>query len=63
MKDFLPPLFIAITGSTASFSVFDAMELLGSDMSLARIRRAIEVLGGVSNKAAKKLQREYAQLH
>ena len=62
MKDFLPPLFISITGSTASFSVFDAMELLGSDMSLARICRAIEVLGGVSNKAAKKLQREYAQL-
>ena len=51
VKDFLAPLFIAIAGTSASFSVVDSMELLGPDMSRARIRHAIEVLGGVSKKA------------
>ncbi|MFV8817606.1 glutamate--tRNA ligase [Haliea sp. E17] len=62
VKDFLAPLFISISGSSASFSVVDAMELLGPDMSRARLRHAIEVLGGVSKKAAKRLEKEYAAL-
>ncbi len=62
MKDFLAPFFIAVAGSTASFSVFDAMVLLGPDMSRARIRHAIDVLGGVSKKGMKKLEKEYAKL-
>jgi glutamyl-tRNA synthetase len=62
VRDYLAPLFIAIAGSSASFSVVDAMELLGPDMSRARIRHAIEVLGGVSKKAAKRLEKTYAQL-
>jgi glutamyl-tRNA synthetase len=60
MKQFLAPLFIAISGSTASFSVFDAMVLLGPDMTRARLRHAIEVLGGVSKKAMKRLEKAYA---
>jgi glutamyl-tRNA synthetase len=63
VKDFLAPLFIAIAGTSASFSVVDSMELLGSDMSRARIRHAIEVLGGVSKKSLKKLEKEYQQLN
>lgn len=59
VRDFLAPLFIAISGSSASFSVVDAMALLGPDMSRARIRHAIAVLGGVSKKAAKRLEKEY----
>src|SRR6056297_2221545 len=62
VKDFLAPLFIAISGSSASFSVVDAMAILGPDMSRARVRHAIEVLGGVSKKAAKRLEKEYAAL-
>jgi glutamyl-tRNA synthetase len=61
IKDFLAPLFIAVSGSAASFSVVDAMELLGPDMSRARVRHAIEVLGGVSKKAGKRLEKEYQQ--
>ena len=38
------------------------MELLGPDMSRARIRHAVDVLGGVSKKAAKRLEKEYRQL-
>jgi glutamyl-tRNA synthetase len=62
VRDFLAPLFIAISGSSASFSVVDAMALLGPDMSRARIRHAIAVLGGVSKKAAKRLEKEYLAL-
>ena len=62
VKDLLAPLFVAIAGSSASFSVVDSMELLGPDMSRARIRHAVDVLGGVSKKAAKRLEKEYQQL-
>jgi glutamyl-tRNA synthetase len=62
VKDLLAPLFVAIAGSSASFSVVDSMELLGPDMSRARIRHAVDVLGGVSKKASKRLEKEYQQL-
>ena len=62
IKDFLAPVFVAISGSTTSFSVIDAMELLGTDMSRARLREALEVLGGVSKKELKKYEKEYAAL-
>ncbi|MCB1854301.1 MAG: glutamate--tRNA ligase, partial [Halieaceae bacterium] len=35
IKELLAPLFVAIAGSSASFSVVDSMELLGPDMSRA----------------------------
>ncbi|MFK7974824.1 MAG: glutamate--tRNA ligase [Halioglobus sp.] len=59
IKDLLAPLFIAVSGSSASFSVVDAMDILGPDMSRARLREAIAVLGGVSKKAMKRLEKEY----
>lgn len=62
MKAFLAPVFIAITGSTSSTSVMDAMGILGSDVTRARLRSAIEVLGGVSKKQAKRFEKEYRDL-
>ena len=62
IKDFLAPFFIAISGSSASFSVVDAMELLGAEMTKARIRYAMQVLGGVSKKEAKRLEKEYSRV-
>jgi glutamyl-tRNA synthetase len=62
VRDFLAPLFIAISGTSASFSVVDSMELLGPDMSRARLRQAIIVLGGVSKKAMKRLEKDYQLL-
>ena len=62
IRDFLAPLFIAIAGSSASFSVVDGMALLGPDMSRMRIRHALAILGGVSKKAAKRLEKEYEAL-
>ena len=62
IRDFLAPLFIAIAGSSASISVMDSMVMLGSDLSRARVRYAIEMLGGVSKKQLKRLDKEYQML-
>ena len=62
MKAFLAPVFIAITGSTSSTSVMDAMAILGSDVTRARLRSAIEVLGGVSKKQAKRFEKEFREI-
>jgi len=59
IRDLLAPLFIAVAGTSASFSVVDSMALLGPDMSRARIRHGLEVLGGVSKKALKRLEKDY----
>jgi glutamyl-tRNA synthetase len=62
LKPFLAPLFIAIAGSSSSISVMDSMALLGADMSRARLRYAIELLGGVGKKKLKKMEKAYQQL-
>ena len=58
-KDFLNPLFISIAGTSETISVLDSMDLLGPDMSRARLRHAINVLGGVGKKKLKKLEKSY----
>jgi len=62
LKPFLAPLFIAVAGSSASISVMDSMNLLGADMSRARLRYAIDLLGGIGKKKLKKLEKAYQQL-
>lgn len=63
LKDFLAPLFIAIAGTTASFSVMDSMILLGPDMSRARLRHALQVaIGELGKKQMKKLEKAYQAL-
>ena len=60
--DCMQPIFIAVAGTPNSWSVVDSMEILGPDMSRARLRHAIEVLGGVSKKQMKKLDKEFRTL-
>ena len=62
MKAFLAPLFIALCGSAASISLFDAMALLGRDETLSRLRRAIALIGGIADGADSRLKKEYAAL-
>lgn len=59
IKDFLFPVFVAIAGTTSSFSVADSMAIIGPDLSRARLRRAIEVLGGLSKKKTKALEKQW----
>ena len=61
-KDLFATLFVVITGTANSVSVFDAMEILGPDMSRSRIRHAVDVLGGLSKKEAKRWDKEYQAL-
>ncbi|MFT5692857.1 MAG: glutamyl-tRNA synthetase [Oceanicoccus sp.] len=62
VKDFFAPLFIAISGTAASISVIDSMDILGPDMSRARVRHAIDVLGGVGKKKQKALEKAFLAL-
>ena len=62
VRDYLKPFFVAISGSTVSTPLFDSMKILGPDMSRARVRQAIDSLGGVGKKKAKKLEKRYQEL-
>lgn len=62
LGDFNHPIFVAIAGTPNSWSVMESMEILGPDMTRARLRHAIEVLGGVSRKESKRLEKEFALL-
>jgi glutamyl-tRNA synthetase len=62
IRDFLSPLFIAISGRRVALPLFDSMALLGSDLTRMRVRSALDALGGVSKKKAKVLEREYRGL-
>ena len=62
MRDFLAPLFMAVSGRAVSLPLFDAMAYLGRDLVRDRLRSALEALGGVSKKEAKRLERSYRDL-
>ncbi|XID75139.1 glutamate--tRNA ligase [Alkanindiges sp. WGS2144] len=57
LRDFMPAFFIAIAGSTSSTPVMESMATLGADLSFARLRHALEVLGGVSKNETKAWQK------
>lgn len=62
VRDFLFPLFVAIAGTSQSVSVVDSMQILGPDMSRARVRFALDQLGGASKKEAKRWEKEFAAI-
>lgn len=62
IRDFLFPLFVAVSGKPVSLSVFDSIAVLGLDLTRARLRAAIEALGGISGKQQKKLEKEFQSL-
>ena len=61
-RDFLFPLFVGISGRSVSLPLFDSIQILGLDVVNARLRSAINVLGGVSIKTAKRLDSDWHQL-
>lgn len=60
IRDFLFPLFMAISGRTVSLPLFDSMVFLGPDITRIRLREALGTLG-VSKKQAKRLERAYRE--
>jgi glutamyl-tRNA synthetase len=45
LRDCLRPFFVAISGSPVSVPLYDAMEILGRDLSRARLRHALDLIG------------------
>ena len=61
-RDFLFPLFVAVSGREISLPLFDSMAFLGSDLTRTRIRTAIDALGGLSKKETRRLERAFQEL-
>lgn len=62
LKDFLLPLFVAITGSASAPPLFDSMVILGPDLVRARLRHGLMTIGLPSKKQLKQLEKDYRQL-
>ncbi len=62
LRNFMPPIFMAITGKSSATPLMDSMAILGPDMTRARLRHALGVIGGVSKKELKRLEKEFKQL-
>ncbi len=58
-RDFLSPLFLAVSGRRVSLPLFDSIDMLGRDLTLMRIREAMESLGGLSKKNEKRLRKAF----
>ena len=61
-KVLFAPLFVALSGQKVAYSIPDSMAILGADLTRARLRAAIDVCGGISKKAAKRLEKAYVEL-
>ena len=61
LREFLFPLFIAISGREVSLPLFDSLIFLGPDLCRGRLRDALEVLA-ISGKERKRLDKASDQL-
>lgn len=61
-RDFIKPFFVAMSGQQSSTPMFDTMAVLGPDITRVRVRNAIDVLGGLSKKKTKKLEKKYRKI-
>ena len=57
----MPILFASIIGKHHGPPLFDSVELLGKDCTRARLLRAMEFLGGISNKKMDALTKSWAK--
>lgn len=62
MRDFMLPLFVAVSGKTSAPSLMDAMGHIGPDLTRARIRHALTTVGMPGKKVLKKMEKEFAGL-
>ena len=62
IRDLLAPVFVAVSGKPVAPPLFDSLSILGPDMARARVRHALNAIGGVSKKRTKRLEKEYRQL-
>jgi len=63
LRDFLTPIFGAISGRKVSLPLFHAMELLGKDLGVVRLRDAREALGTLGRKKQDKLIKRFRKAY
>ncbi len=63
MGDFMFPIFVAIAGTPNSWSIMESMEFIGPDLARARLREAVNILGGFSKKGLKKVEKEFVEIN
>jgi len=63
LRDFLTPVFGAISGRKVSLPLFTAMELLGKDLGVVRLRDAREPLGTLGRKKQDKLLKRFRKAY
>ena len=59
VRDLTRPLYAALMGQPVGPPLYESMVLLDADLTRARILEAIEVLGGLSKKRARRLEKEW----
>jgi len=62
IREFLFPLFVAISGRAVALPLYDSLVILGSDLARNRIRDALDVLGATSKKQQRRLEKDYQGL-
>lgn len=60
IRDYLKPLFVALSGRAVSLPLFDSMVFLGPDLTRMRLREALNALG-VSKKQGKRLEKQHRE--
>ena len=59
LKQVMPLVFLALSGSRDAISAFDLASMLGPDRTRIRMRQALEIFGGLSKKELKRLKKTY----
>ena len=60
VRDVTRPLYVAMMGAPVGPPLFDSIALLGTDVARARMQKAVDVLGGISKKKAKSLEKNWS---
>lgn len=59
LKQLLPPVFAAISGSTVSLPLYESMEVMGLDLCLRRLAYAFEILAVAGHELKGKALKEF----
>ena len=60
-RDFFAPFYPAMTGMKSATPLFDTAYGLGRDLVRARLRDALQLLGGMGKKAEARYKKDYEQ--
>jgi glutamyl-tRNA synthetase len=59
IRELVFPLFVAVSGQAVATPLFETLQILGPDLTRARVREALTALGGLSKKQTEQLEKDY----